>query len=906
MFKKAIAIIMSFALVITGINFMTGETKAAVTSSSGSSSWKLVWNDEFNQTVGSAPDSSNWSYDIGYGPNGDGWGNLERQYYTDSTNNVYIADMSSDAQSSDGRCLAIKAQREGDVITSGRIHSQNKVYARYGKIEAKLRVEKGQQSGVWPAFWMLGENYVTSGNNWNGANGESPWPSSGEIDIMEHRNAETDIIGTLHWNPSTTAYQHIYAGSETTGSFGTVGSIEEWHRYSIEWYGDVIKWYVDDVCYQTINITSSEMDEFQRSHFLLLNLAIGSTSTPFTKYQTISDSFTDATMYVDYVRVYQGTDADFYVSKTTDGETAAEPTTVGDGYTTCTTDSNVNVGQWNYYAGTWAGVSARYKGGENLDDFSLKVLANNGGDWGLQAFTNEIAVTAGHTYRYSITLNSDTDGASVLLKDEKADTELETKTLVAGDNIYTGTYVPSENNIQFMFNLSGVTAGTTVNFTNVTLTDITEGSEVITTTAEETEDSGEDTWQAIDGSTVFTYGNVNNMSVVNVQQPGWADETGIYIYTSQGIGYITLNGAGAGTESAAIDGAGAVIYLSALTAETTNVSYYTDDGTLIGSVDIKNSSVTGTDETVTEAPTTTEEPTTTTAVSEAEPIYPIGLNPTSGEAGKLTIVWGQTAEMIESGQKYNVYVDDIQVLANVDCGSYTIDATPGEHTVSMEAVLGDKVSERLTASVVVMGTEASSESTETTTEDVSVITVSESVKVEGFQISTSYEGSRVVGSVEPTIDGKNVSNWGFVYGLAVINGNSTNISDSDMKVGADNEYVVSYQSTPVGTMDVILGASDTATYFARTMSFGKKSVSAFTAVYKVRAYALMEDGTYLYSDVAEYSVYSIADHLYQNHQFNTMNAHNYAYDTILKKVDPNYIELDYTWSNSIIKPNAIN
>ena len=164
MFKKIIAVATSVTMLFSGIAFSPAKkVNAAVHSSQGSETWKLVWNDEFNQTVGGAPDQSVWSYDIGVG-NG-GWGNAERQYYTNSKNNVYIADVSGDSSSSDGRALAIKAIKSGDSITSGRLKSLNKQYLRYGRIEAKIRTENGMQSGVWPAFWMMG-NDIESGAPW--------------------------------------------------------------------------------------------------------------------------------------------------------------------------------------------------------------------------------------------------------------------------------------------------------------------------------------------------------------------------------------------------------------------------------------------------------------------------------------------------------------------------------------------------------------------------------------------------------------------------------------------------------------------------------------------------------------------------------------------------------------------
>ncbi len=182
------------------------------------------------------------------------------------------------------------------------------------------------------------------------------------------------------------------------------------------------------------------------------------------------------------------------------------------------------------------------------------------------------------------------------------------------------------------------------------------------------------------------------------------------------------------------------------------------------------------------------------------------------------------------------------------------------------------------------------------------ISKEDGLNIQGFQINTTYEGSRVVGSVEPVIEGKKVVNWGFVYGLDAVKSEKTGITNEDLYIREDNEYIKAYESTSKGTLNGKYGQSDTATYFARTMSFGKKNVTAFTSKYKVRVYALMEDDTYLYSDVAEYTVYDVADRLYQNSQFMTLASHNYAYNTILKLVNPDYQEMEYGWEGSLVKP----
>lgn len=287
LFKKMLATTLAVSL---GLSFPIAQPANISADSSMAVEGYLVWSDEFNSKT---LNTDNWAYDIGNG--NDGWGNKERQYYTDSSANVYTTDISKDTASGskDGRALAIKCIKESNgALTSGRIKTQNNFSFKYGRMEARIKVEKGSQPGVWPAFWMLGDTHSTLG-----------WPKCGEIDILEHRNTEKVVIGTVHWNQDSTN-SHRYRGSETDNTYGQIDSIESWHTYAIEWTPSGMSWYVDDQCYQTIKFTS-DMSELKLNHFIILNLAIGSNNTPFTKYTTITSAFTDATMYVDYVRVYQ-------------------------------------------------------------------------------------------------------------------------------------------------------------------------------------------------------------------------------------------------------------------------------------------------------------------------------------------------------------------------------------------------------------------------------------------------------------------------------------------------------------------------------------------------------------------------------------------------------------------------
>lgn len=183
------------------------------------------------------------------------------------------------------------------------------------------------------------------------------------------------------------------------------------------------------------------------------------------------------------------------------------------------------------------------------------------------------------------------------------------------------------------------------------------------------------------------------------------------------------------------------------------------------------------------------------------------------------------------------------------------------------------------------------------------ITISDAVNIEGFQISSLLEGSRVVGSVEQQINGQSVTGWGFIYALSNIDDKTFPVEDDDMYINSGNEYVKTHVSTPIGTANYRFDtASPTATFFVQTMLFTNKTKQLFNSIYKVRAYATLSDGSYVYSNVINYSIYNIADKLYQDKKMNTLSSHEYLYNNILKIVDTNYTEVDYNWGNIVVKP----
>ncbi len=230
----------------------------------------LVWEDDF--TVDGAPDTTKWTYDIGTGTNG--WGNNEVQYYTDRPENVKV----------EGGNLIITAKREnylGSAFTSARLKTEGLYDFKYGRVEVRAKLPA--DSGTWPAIWMLGANFSTVG-----------WPQCGEIDIMEQTGADKNtILATCHW---------LDAVSSTKADFGLTTSItsatSEFHKYTLEWNDEFVTVYLDDVeYYRLANNTSLPFNE---NFFMILNVAMGGTLGG-----AIDSSFTENTMEIDYVRVFQ-------------------------------------------------------------------------------------------------------------------------------------------------------------------------------------------------------------------------------------------------------------------------------------------------------------------------------------------------------------------------------------------------------------------------------------------------------------------------------------------------------------------------------------------------------------------------------------------------------------------------
>ena len=240
----------------------------------------LVWSDEFSGANGSLPDSSKWIMETG----GGGWGNHELESYTNRAQNVHVRK---------GK-LVITAKKEtykgADGITreytSARLKTLGLFEQKYGRFEARIKIPRGQ--GMWPAFWMLGNNI-----------GTVDWPDCGEIDIMENIGKEPDKVhGTIH-GPG-------YSGANGLGESYTLPSgkfADAFHIFAVEWEPSAIRFYVDGHLYETrtpADLPAGKKWVYDHPFFILLNVAVGGDWPGNPDPTTIFPQ----QMLVDYVRVY--------------------------------------------------------------------------------------------------------------------------------------------------------------------------------------------------------------------------------------------------------------------------------------------------------------------------------------------------------------------------------------------------------------------------------------------------------------------------------------------------------------------------------------------------------------------------------------------------------------------------
>jgi beta-glucanase (GH16 family) len=253
----------------------------------------LVWSDEFD--TNGAVNASNWFHQTQL-PNGDSWFNGEVQHYTNLTTNSFVNTGMLSIVAKKGNYTNQGVTKQ---YTSARLNS--KFAFKYGRIDVRAKLPI--TSGTWPAIWMLGKNVNEDGGFFDDTFGTTGWPACGEIDIMEHGIFSSQSINyvqsTLH-TPSS------YGNSINHG--GTLASDlqNNYHVYSMNWSANQISFLLDNVVYYTYNplVKNADTWPFDNEQYLLLNIALGGYAG------NIPANFTQASMLIDYVRVYQNTAVD--------------------------------------------------------------------------------------------------------------------------------------------------------------------------------------------------------------------------------------------------------------------------------------------------------------------------------------------------------------------------------------------------------------------------------------------------------------------------------------------------------------------------------------------------------------------------------------------------------------------
>lgn len=327
-------------------------------SSSTSSPFNnLVWSDEFDGN--GAVNTSNWFYQTQL-PNGSGWYNGELQHYTNQQSNSFV---SNGVLNIVAKKETFTDQGQTKQFTSARLNS--KFAFKYGRVEVRAKLPTG--AGTWPAIWMLGKNINEPGGYWAPTNGTTNWPACGEIDIMEHWGTNQNVISSAIHFPIN---GNLNVGQYVTNAQYKAGVSSDFHIYAVEWTEQKVVFSVDGINHLTYNpsVKNQYTWPFNAEQYILLNVAIE---------PSVSNSFVQSAMEVDYVRVYQK---------------SCSPTTSTSAITTC--------GSYNWNgntystSGTYTWTGQNVAGCDSVATLNLSILS-------LPAITGLNAVCVGSTIQLS-------------------------------------------------------------------------------------------------------------------------------------------------------------------------------------------------------------------------------------------------------------------------------------------------------------------------------------------------------------------------------------------------------------------------------------------------------------------------------------------------------------------------
>ena len=273
-----------------------GDVEIGTPTNPAIAGWNLIWQDEFS---GTALDLNKWNYETGYyignDPNLWGWGNAEMQHYTNSTQNVFVADGKLNIRALNDYQSFPQDPNRYATYSSGKINTKDNLSLQYGRVDIRAKLPTGD--GIWPALWMLPEDSTYGA-----------WAASGEIDIMEAKGRLPGTVsGAIHFGGQWPVNRYI-AGEYHFAQGQTFES--DYHVYTMIWEEDNMKWYVNGEFFfkvsreqwYSVAAPNNPNAPFDQPFYLIMNLAVGG---HFDGGRTPDPSDIPATMQVDYVRVYK-------------------------------------------------------------------------------------------------------------------------------------------------------------------------------------------------------------------------------------------------------------------------------------------------------------------------------------------------------------------------------------------------------------------------------------------------------------------------------------------------------------------------------------------------------------------------------------------------------------------------
>ena len=262
-------------------------TPGAPSLSDTTGSYVLVWSDEFDKD--GPPDPANWTYEQGFVRNN------EAQWYQSQNahceNGYLVLEAKKEQkpnpwynpQSTDWR-----KSRKNIEYTSACLLTRGLHTWQYGRFEMRARIDI--QEGLWPAFWTLGVS--------------RPWPSNGEVDIMEYYRRS--LLANIATGTATPNKAFWYSHKTPIDSLGGEQWASRFHVWRMDWSDTVIRLSVDGEVLQDIplsrlnNRDGSGVNPFRQPQYLLLNLAMGGDNGG-----SLDQTRLPARYEIDYVRVYQ-------------------------------------------------------------------------------------------------------------------------------------------------------------------------------------------------------------------------------------------------------------------------------------------------------------------------------------------------------------------------------------------------------------------------------------------------------------------------------------------------------------------------------------------------------------------------------------------------------------------------